>query len=90
MDVEEALRHPFLAKFRDEKDEPVLSGPVKIPIDDNMKLTIKDYQEALYNDILKKKKEQRKAWREKYLQSIGLSMATKAVARREHEKTSVQ
>ncbi len=40
---------------------------ILIPMDDNTKFSIKDYREALYSDITKRKKEQRKKWQNKYL-----------------------
>lgn len=70
MSVEEALEHPFVLQFRDKRDEPVLSEPVMVPIDDNQKLSIKDYRDALYDDIVNKKKEERKVWRQKYMQQL--------------------
>lgn len=75
-DIEEALGHPFVVQFRDKKDEPILTEPVIISIDDNRKLSIKDYREALYNDIINKKKEERKVWRQKYMQQMGCNQAS--------------
>ena len=34
--------------------------PIQIPIDDNIKYTVKEYRQKLYDDILKRKKEIRK------------------------------
>ena len=72
MSVDEALAHPFVAQFREEKTELVLDYPIKTPIDDNQKLSIKEYREALYSDIIQKKKEQRRLWRQKYLKQLGI------------------
>lgn len=44
-----------------------------LPISDAKKLNLKEYREALYADILKKKKEQRKKWKMKYLQKLGIT-----------------
>lgn len=74
MSIDEALAHPFVSSFRDEKEETVVLKPVQIQIDDNRKLSIKEYREALYNDIVQKKKEQRKIWRQKYLQQLGIDL----------------
>jgi len=74
MTIDDALAHPFVAQFREPKTELVMDGPIKIPIDDNHKLSIKEYREALYNDIIQKKKEQRKLWRQKYLKQLGIEM----------------
>ena len=40
-------------------------------MNDNKKFSIREYREALYNDIVKKKKEQRKKWQAKYLEKLG-------------------
>lgn len=41
-------------------------------MDDNKKFSIREYREALYGDIVKRKKEQRKKWQEKYLEKLGV------------------
>lgn len=71
MTIDEALEHSFVMQFRDKRDEPVLTEPVIVPIDDNQKMSIKDYRDALYDDIVNKKKEERKVWRQKYMQQLG-------------------
>ena len=43
----------------------------EISMNDNKKFSIREYREALYNDIIKKKKEQRKKWQAKYLEKLG-------------------
>ena len=42
-------------------------------MDDNKKFSIREYREALYADIVKRKKEQRKKWQAKYLQKLGVT-----------------
>ena len=44
---------------------------LEISMNDNKKFSIREYREALYNDIVKKKKEQRKKWQAKYLEKLG-------------------
>ena len=44
---------------------------LEISMNDNKKFSIREYREALYNDIIKKKKEQRKKWQAKYLEKLG-------------------
>lgn len=39
-------------------------------MNDNKKFSIRQYREALYNDIIKKKKDQRKKWQAKYLEKL--------------------
>ncbi|KAL3154564.1 hypothetical protein ABBQ32_014021 [Trebouxia sp. C0010 RCD-2024] len=59
--AEEALRHPYVAHFHNPEDEPVAAGPITIPVDDNKKISMLEYRDKLYNEILKRKKEQRRA-----------------------------
>ena len=52
-------------------------------MDDNKKFSIREYREALYADIIKRKKEQRKKWQAKYLQKLGVTY-TSEVTELEH------
>lgn len=63
--AEEALRHPYCAQFHNSADEPIASSPITIPIDDNTKLTISEYRDRLYLEIVKRKKEIRKKMKER-------------------------
>lgn len=58
--VEEALKHPYVAQFHNDKDEPSAPGPMQIVVDDNTKYSAADYRERLYREIIKKKKEVRR------------------------------
>ena len=69
------MKHPFVAQFHEPAKEKVSSKIIDIPISDQKKLTIKEYREALYSDILKKKKEQRKKWQMAYLKQLGINVA---------------
>eukprot|EP00741_Cyanophora_paradoxa_P007995 tig00001234_g7734.t1 len=53
----EALKHPYVAQFHNEDDEPVCTHAIRILIDDNVKYSIQDYREKLYNEVIRKKKE---------------------------------
>ena len=72
--IEEALKHPFVEQFHNPEEEINCDKIIKIPISDSIKLSIKEYQHALYSDIIKKKKEQRKKWQQKYLQQLGIGV----------------
>merc|ERR1740138_1214472 len=61
--AKEALRHPYVVQFHNPEDEFECDRTIGIPIDDNTKLTVQDYREKLYADVLKKKKEQRRSHR---------------------------
>lgn len=55
--VEEALKHPYVSDFHNEEEETVCEGVIKIGMNDNTKFSIKEYREALYNDIYKRLKD---------------------------------
>jgi mitogen-activated protein kinase 15 len=58
--VAELLRHKYICKFRDPEHECDYSGGIiKIPLDDNIKLTISDYRTRIYDAIIQKKRENR-------------------------------
>eukprot|EP01135_Chromosphaera_perkinsii_P011098 Nk52_evm7s2340 gene=Nk52_evmTU7s2340 len=55
--TDEALKHPFLSKFYNAADMiDEVSYDVSIPLDDNVQLSLADYRQKLYDDIVKKKK----------------------------------
>jgi mitogen-activated protein kinase 15 len=41
-------------------------------MDDNKKFSIREYRESLYSDIMKRKKEQKRKWQQKFLQKLGV------------------
>ncbi len=53
--VEEALRHPYLKDFQNPQEELEYNGVIEISIDENTKYSIKDYREALYKEMVRKK-----------------------------------
>jgi mitogen-activated protein kinase 15 len=59
----QALRHPYVVEFHKPEEEPECDRVIQIPIDDNKKLSVADYRERLYGEVLKKKKEQRRTQR---------------------------
>jgi hypothetical protein len=76
--IDEALEHPFLENFRESDDYQILNKVVEIPIDENTRFSTSVYQEALYNEIIRKKKEQRRKWKEEYLKSLRLETKDKS------------
>jgi mitogen-activated protein kinase 15 len=75
LSAEQALKHPFVRQFHNPEEEIVCDKIIRLPISDAKKLSLKEYRDALYSDILRKKKEQRKKWKMKYLQQLGISTA---------------
>jgi len=61
--AKDGLRHPYVVQFHNPEDEWECDRVIKIAIDDNTKLTVQDYRERLYSDVLRKKKDQRRSHR---------------------------
>jgi mitogen-activated protein kinase 15 len=59
IDAETALRHPYLSQFHNPADEPLLSKPITISIDDNKRFSIAEYRKYLYRKIVQRKKQLR-------------------------------
>eukprot|EP01017_Pseudomicrothorax_dubius_P012512 TRINITY_DN1522_c0_g1_i4.p1 TRINITY_DN1522_c0_g1~~TRINITY_DN1522_c0_g1_i4.p1 ORF type:complete len:484 (-),score=114.65 TRINITY_DN1522_c0_g1_i4:146-1597(-) len=72
MTVEQALKHRYVAEFSAPDEEISCDHIIKISMDDNKKFTIKEYREALYEDIAAKKKEQRRKLQQEYLSQLGV------------------
>mmetsp|Transcript_10970 Transcript_10970/g.16563 ORF Transcript_10970/g.16563 Transcript_10970/m.16563 type:complete len:382 (-) Transcript_10970:124-1269(-) len=50
--AEAALRHPYVAEFHNENEEPSYPhGSIRINLNDNTKLSALDYRTTLYNEI---------------------------------------
>jgi len=60
--AEEALAHPYIEQFHNMEEEISCTKEIKIPINDNEKLSVAAYREELYTSIMKvnvEKKEKR-------------------------------
>lgn len=62
--AEELLHHPLLAQFHDPKSEPDAKAIIRIPLDDNVKLTATDYRTRLYELVIQKKRDLKHVRRE--------------------------
>lgn len=71
--AEEALKHKYVEQFASPEEEITCPHAIVIPMDDNTKFSIKDYREAIYADIVKKKKDQRQKLKEKYFAQLGIA-----------------
>lgn len=76
--AEEALKHKYVEQFSCPQEEIVHKGAIVIPMDDNTKFSIKDYREAIYADIVKKKKDQRQKLKDKYFAQLGITNPSKS------------
>lgn len=78
--VENALKHPYVAQFHDEKNEPNAPSVFQIVVDDNTKYSAADYRERLYKEIVKKKKEARRRTDPQQQQQAATTTTTTAAA----------
>ena len=46
--IDEALKHPYVSRFKCLEEELVIGKIISIPMDENTKFRIKDYREGLY------------------------------------------
>eukprot|EP00128_Syssomonas_multiformis_P011555 Colp12_sorted_trinity150504_noHs@24212 len=58
----EALEHPYVIKFYNPSDDPVLDRDIVISLDDNVKLGITEYRNKLYEDIERRRRELKQRW----------------------------
>ncbi len=55
------LRHAYLSEFHNEEEEPIYPhGSIRLPIDDNTRLTEVQYRDRLYQEITQRRKDARK------------------------------
>jgi len=55
LDVDQALEHSYLKDFKGVESEATLPSLITIPLNENKKLSIKDYRDAIYSgNIIKK------------------------------------
>jgi len=64
----QSLQHSYVVQFHDPEKEIDCPHVIQIPIDDNTQLTVEDYREKIYNELLRKKKEQRRSLEEQQRQ----------------------
>ena len=58
--AEATLRHPYLSDFHNPDDEPEAGRIITAAIDDNIKSSIREYRDKLYQEISKKNKQARR------------------------------
>lgn len=50
--ADQCLIHPYVARFHDKEKEPVVGTEIIPVLDDNVQLSIEDYRQCLYKDIV--------------------------------------
>ncbi|CAD7936392.1 unnamed protein product [Amoebophrya sp. A120] len=58
--AEKSLHHAYVAQFHNPADEPSCPKPISIPLDDNTKLSVADYRDKLYAEVVKRRKDDRR------------------------------
>uniref|UniRef100_A0A3P8SY08 Mitogen-activated protein kinase 15 n=1 Tax=Amphiprion percula TaxID=161767 RepID=A0A3P8SY08_AMPPE len=53
--AEQALQHPYVARFHNPAKEPALNCDVVLPVDDDVQLSVVQYRNKLYEMILQKR-----------------------------------
>jgi len=70
--VEEALKHPYVIQFSNPEEEILADHAIEVPLNDFIKLSTKEYRDAIYSHIAKKKRERRRKIQEKYMIQVGM------------------
>lgn len=67
--AEDGLRHVFVSEFHNDDEEPIYpGGALRLPIEDNTKLTAPQYRERLYAEITNRRRDSRKKEQQKLIQ----------------------
>ncbi|KAF3707455.1 Mitogen-activated protein kinase 15 [Channa argus] len=56
--ADQALQHPYVARFHNPAKEPVLNNDVVLPVDDDVQLSVVQYRNKLYEMILERRTNQ--------------------------------
>nr|AZL94365.1 peroxiredoxin 1 [Nephromyces sp. MMRI] len=59
--AEDALSHAYVAEFHNPLEEPVCNRTITIAIDDDTKYSIDEYRRKVYNEVIRKKRDQRRS-----------------------------
>jgi mitogen-activated protein kinase 15 len=59
--AEQALAHPYVASFHNPGDEPVARGPITVSLPDDTRFTVTEYRDRLYNEIVARKRNEKKS-----------------------------
>uniref|UniRef100_A0A6B2L5E5 Mitogen-activated protein kinase n=1 Tax=Arcella intermedia TaxID=1963864 RepID=A0A6B2L5E5_9EUKA len=82
--AQDALEHPFVEQFHNPDDEPACREAIKITINDNKKLSVQTYRDALYKLVWKKAEEKNAVAKPVVQQQV--AQAAPAAGREKKEK----
>lgn len=83
--ADQALKHPFVARFHNPDEEPSMDYDVIPALDDDVQLSVEEYRVKLYESIIQKKTNIRRQRREIFLQDQRQRQAQAAEQARQHE-----
>ena len=52
--IQEIMKHPYLKEFYRKEDMLVAEKQVRVPIDDNQRLSLKEYRNLIYEELRRK------------------------------------
>ena len=52
--IQEIMKHPYLKEFYRKEDMLVAERQVRVPIDDNQRLSLKEYRNLIYEELRRK------------------------------------
>uniref|UniRef100_A0A8C5DVA3 Mitogen-activated protein kinase 15 n=1 Tax=Gouania willdenowi TaxID=441366 RepID=A0A8C5DVA3_GOUWI len=61
--AEQALQHPYVARFHNPAKEPAIDFDVVLPVDDDVQLSVVQYRNKLYKMIVERRTKQGMLWR---------------------------
>lgn len=86
--AEQALKHPFVARFHNPEEEPSMDYDVIPALNDDVQLSVEEYRVKLYESIIQKKTNIRRQRREIFLQDHRQKQAQAAEKARQQERDS--
>lgn len=59
LSAEEALQHPYVARFTAQRTQPVADGPITISLPDDTRYTVSEYRDQLYREMAAERRRSR-------------------------------
>ncbi|CAD5112422.1 DgyrCDS1645 [Dimorphilus gyrociliatus] len=82
--ADQALKHPYVARFHNAAEEQSIGRDVLPPLNDDIQLTVEEYRSKLYEMIMQKKLERRRRRREERSKNL----AEQEVTNHKNERSS--
>eukprot|EP00672_Neobodo_designis_P012740 CAMPEP_0174881118 /NCGR_PEP_ID=MMETSP1114-20130205/84098_1 /TAXON_ID=312471 /ORGANISM="Neobodo designis, Strain CCAP 1951/1" /LENGTH=415 /DNA_ID=CAMNT_0016116511 /DNA_START=692 /DNA_END=1935 /DNA_ORIENTATION=- len=59
--ADEALKHPYVASFHNDAEEPVARSAITVSLPDDTRFTVSEYRDRLYAEIVQRKRSEKKS-----------------------------